>query len=45
MEKRILAKCGRKKAKCGRKKAPFGTQEAAILTSAGITAAASIAAS
>ena len=44
MEKRILAKCGRKKAKCGRKKAPFGTQEAAILTSAGITAAATAAA-
>ena len=44
MEKRILAKCGRKKAKCGRKKAPFGTQEAAILTAAGINAAASTAA-
>ena len=44
MEKRILAKCGRKKAKCGRKKAPFGTQEAAILTAAGINAAASAAA-
>lgn len=44
MEKRILAKCGRKKAKCGRKKAPFGTQEAAILAAAGINAAASAAA-
>ena len=44
MEKRILARCGRKKAKCGRKKAPFGTQEAAILTAAGINAAASAAA-
>lgn len=44
MEKRILAKCGRKKAKCGRKKAPFGSQEAAILTAAGINAAASAAA-
>ena len=44
MEKRILAKCGRKKAKCGRKKAPFGTQEAAILTAAGINAAAATAA-
>lgn len=44
MEKRILAKCGRKKAKCGRKKAAFGSQEAAILTAAGINAAASAAA-
>ena len=44
MEKRILAKCGRKKAKCGRKKALFGSQEAAILTAAGINAAASAAA-
>lgn len=44
MEKRILAKCGRKKAKCGRRKAPFGTQEAAILAAAGINAAASAAA-
>lgn len=44
MEKRILAKCGRKKAKCGRKKAIFGSQEAAILTAAGINAAASAAA-
>lgn len=44
MEKRILAKCGRKKAKCGRKKAVFGSQEAAILTAAGINAAASAAA-
>ena len=44
MEKRILAKCGRKKAKCGRKKAPFGTQEAAILAAAGINAVASAAA-
>lgn len=40
MEKRILAKCGRKKAKCGRRKAPFGSQEAAILTAAGIQVAA-----
>ena len=44
MEKRILAKCGRKKAKCGRKKAAFGSQEAAILSAAGINAAASAAA-
>ena len=44
MEKRILAKCGRKKAKCGRRKAPFGSQEAAILTAAGINAAAATAA-
>lgn len=44
MEKRILAKCGRKKAKCGRKKAAFGSQEAAILAAAGINAAASTAA-
>lgn len=44
MEKRILAKCGRKKAKCGRRKAVFGSQEAAILTAAGINAAASAAA-
>ena len=44
MEKRILAKCGRKKAKCGRKKAAFGSQEAAILASAGINAAATAAA-
>ena len=40
MEKRILAKCGRKKAKCGRRKAVFGSQEAAIITAAGINAAA-----
>lgn len=44
MEKRILAKCGRKKAKCGRRKAPFGSQEAAILSAAGINAATQIAA-
>ena len=44
MEKRILAKCGRKKAKCGRKKAIFGSQEAAIITAAGINAAAAAAA-
>lgn len=44
MEKRILAKCGRKKAKCGRRKAVFGSQEAAILTAAGINAAAATAA-
>ena len=44
MEKRILAKCGRKKAKCGRRKAAFGSQEAAILAAAGINAAASAAA-
>ena len=44
MERRILAKCGRKKAKCGRKKAPFGTQEAAILSAAGINVAGSLAA-
>lgn len=41
MEKRILAKCGRKKAKCGRKKAEFGSETAAILAAAGINAAAS----
>ena len=41
MEKRILAKCGRKKAKCGRRKALFGSEEAAILAAAGINAAAS----
>ena len=40
MEKRILAKCGRKKAKCGRKKAAFGSESAAIITAAGINAAA-----
>ena len=40
MEKRILAKCGRKKAKCGRKKAAFGSETAAIITAAGINAAA-----
>lgn len=44
MEKRILAKCGRKKAKCGRRKAAFGSEEAAILAAAGINAAASSAA-
>ena len=44
MEKRILAKCGRKKAKCGRKKAPFGSETGAILAAAGINAAASAAA-
>lgn len=31
MEKRILAKCGRKKAKCGRRKAVFGSETAAIV--------------
>lgn len=45
MEKRILAKCGRKKAKCGRKKAAFGADSAAILAAAGINAAATTAAS
>lgn len=40
MEKRILAKCGRKKAKCGRKKAALGSESAAIITAAGINAAA-----
>ena len=40
MEKRILAKCGRKKAKCGRRKAAFGSETAAIITAAGINAAA-----
>ena len=40
MEKRILAKCGRKKAKCGRRKAVFGSETAAIITAAGINAAA-----
>ena len=44
MEKRILAKCGRKKAKCGRKKALFGSEEAAILAAAGINSAATAAA-
>ena len=44
MEKRILAKCGRKKAKCGRKKAAFGSEEAAILAAAGINSAATAAA-
>lgn len=44
MERRILAKCGRKKAKCGRRKAPFGSQEAAILSAAGINVAGSLAA-
>ena len=44
MEKRILAKCGRKKAKCGRKKAPFGTQEAAIITASLTNASATAAA-
>ena len=44
MEKRILAKCGRKKAKCGRRKALFGSEEAAILAAAGINAMASAAA-
>ena len=44
MEKRILAKCGRKKAKCGRRKAAFGSETAAILAAAGINAAASAAA-
>lgn len=44
MEKRILAKCGRKKAKCGRKKAPFGTEEAAIITASLTNAAATSAA-
>lgn len=41
MEKRILAKCGRKKAKCCRKKALFGSETAAILAAAGINAMAS----
>ncbi len=45
MEKRILAKCGRKKAKCGRKKAAFGADSAAILAAAGINAAATTTAS
>ena len=44
MERRILAKCGRKKAKCGRRKAPFGSQETAILSAAGINVAGSLAA-
>lgn len=44
MEKRILAKCGRKKAKCGRKKAEFGSETAAILAAAGINSAATAAA-
>lgn len=44
MERRILAKCGRKKAKCGRRKAIFGSQEAAILSAAGINVAGSLAA-
>ena len=44
MEKRILAKCGRKKAKCGRKKAAFGSETAAILAAAGINSAATAAA-
>ena len=37
MEKRILAKCGRKKAKCGRKKAAFGSEMAAAGVMAGAT--------
>ena len=45
MEKRILAKCDRKKAKCGRRKAAFGSQEAAILAAAVIPADVNIAAS
>lgn len=40
MEKRILAKCGRKKAKCGRKQAAFGSEMAA----AGVMASATLAA-
>ncbi len=40
MEKRILAKCGRKKAKCGRKKAAFGSEMAAAGVMAGATLAA-----
>ena len=40
MEKRILAKCGRKKAKCGRRKAALGSESTAIITAAGINAAA-----
>lgn len=44
MEKRILAKCGRKKAKCGRRKAIFGSQEAAIITASLTNAAATAAA-
>ena len=44
MEKRILAKCGRKKAKCGRRKAVFGSETAAIITAALTNAAATTAA-
>ena len=44
MEKRILAKCGRKKAKCGRKKAAFGSETAAIITASLTNAAATAAA-
>ena len=44
MEKRILAKCGRKKAKCGRKKAAFGSETAAIITASLTNAAATTAA-
>ena len=40
MEKRILAKCGRKKAKCGRKKTAFGSEMAAATVMAGATLAA-----
>ncbi len=40
MEKRILAKCGRKKAKCGRKQAAFGSEMAAAGVMAGATLAA-----
>lgn len=45
MEKRILAKCGKKKVKYGRKKAGFGAESGAILAAAGITSAATAAAS
>lgn len=44
MEKRILAKCGRKKAKCGRKKAALGSETAAIITASLTNAAATAAA-
>ena len=44
MEKRILAKCGRKKAKCGRKKAALGSETAAIITASLTNASATAAA-
>lgn len=44
MEKRILAKCGRKKAKCGRRKAALGSETAAIITASLTNAAATAAA-